>query len=82
VSQRNPEWVLTKNKVQRKKEQGLTEDWYKNIPAIFAPAGRILSPEEIAAAAVHWRSDERGLQAATQWIWNKPACAKLVFCLL
>ena len=60
VNQINPGWVLTENEVQRKKEQGLTEDWYKNIPQLFAPARRILSPDEIAAAAVYWLSDESG----------------------
>ncbi len=56
----NPGWVLTENEVQRKNEQGLTEDWYKHIPELFAPAHRILHAEEIAAAAVYWLSDESG----------------------
>lgn len=60
VNQINPGWVLTENEVQRKKEQGLNEDWYKDIPQIFAPAHRILWSEEIAAAALYWLSDESG----------------------
>lgn len=60
VNQINPGWVLTENEVKRKKEQGLTEDWYKNIPSLFAPSGRIFWPSEIAAAAVYWLSDESG----------------------
>lgn len=60
VNQINPGWVLTENEMQRKKEQGLAEDWYKDIPGLFAPAHRILSPYEIAAAAVYWLSDESG----------------------
>jgi NAD(P)-dependent dehydrogenase (short-subunit alcohol dehydrogenase family) len=60
VNQINPGWVLTETEIQRKKEQGLSEDWYKEISNIFAPAGRILSPAEIAAAAVYWLSDESG----------------------
>jgi NAD(P)-dependent dehydrogenase (short-subunit alcohol dehydrogenase family) len=60
VNQINPGWVLTENEAIRKKEQGLPADWYTAIPPEFAPAGRILHPEEIAAAAIYWLSDESG----------------------
>jgi NAD(P)-dependent dehydrogenase (short-subunit alcohol dehydrogenase family) len=60
VNQINPGWVLTEKEIQRKQAQGLSEDWHKQIPAVFAPAGRILFPEEIAAAAIYWLSDESG----------------------
>ncbi len=60
VNQINPGWVLTEKEIERKKEQGSPEEWYNNIPAIFAPSGRILWPSEIAAAAVYWLSDESG----------------------
>lgn len=60
VNQINPGWVLTENEMKRKKEQGLAEDWYKDIPAVYAPSGRILSPAEIAAAAIYWLADESG----------------------
>ncbi|MEK6783592.1 MAG: SDR family oxidoreductase [Bacteroidota bacterium] len=60
VNQINPGWVLTENEIQRKKEHGLSDDWFKKLPKVFAPAGRILRPEEIAAAAVYWLSDESG----------------------
>ncbi|QNF34945.1 SDR family oxidoreductase [Adhaeribacter swui] len=60
VNQINPGWVLTENEAQRKHEQGLPEDWYKAIPNVFAPAGRILWPSEIAAAAIYWLADESG----------------------
>ncbi len=60
VNQINPGWVLTEIEIQRKKEQGLKEDWYKDLPAAYAPAGRILKPSEIAAAAVYWLADESG----------------------
>jgi NAD(P)-dependent dehydrogenase (short-subunit alcohol dehydrogenase family) len=60
VNQINPGWVLTEKEIQRKREHGLPDDWYKQIPNVFAPAGRILFPEEIAAAAVYWLSDESG----------------------
>ena len=60
VNQINPGWVLTETERQRKQEHGLPEDWYKDLPKVYAPAGRILKPEEIAAAAVFWLSDESG----------------------
>lgn len=60
VNQINPGWVLTENEKLRKNEQGLPDDWYKDIPAVHAPAGRILLPSEIAAAAVYWLADESG----------------------
>ena len=60
VNQINPGWVLTETEMQRKKEHGLAEDWYKDLPAVYAPAGRIIKPSEIAAAAVYWLADECG----------------------
>ena len=60
VNQINPGWVLTENEIQRKKKQDLPDDWFKDIPSMIAPAGRILSPEEIASAAVYWLADESG----------------------
>lgn len=60
VNQINPGWVLTENEAARKKEHGLAEDWYADLPKVYAPAGRILWPEEIAAAAVYWLADESG----------------------
>jgi NAD(P)-dependent dehydrogenase (short-subunit alcohol dehydrogenase family) len=60
VNQINPGWVLTEKEIIRKKEQGLPEDWFKDLPPVFAPAGRILKPDEIAAASIYWLSDECG----------------------
>ncbi len=60
VNQINPGWVLTETEKQRKKDHGLAEDWYKDLPAEYAPAGRILWPEEIAIAAIYWLADESG----------------------
>ncbi len=60
VNQINPGWVLTEKEIQRKREHGLPDDWYTQIPKVFAPAGRILHPGEIAAAAIYWLSDECG----------------------
>lgn len=60
VNQINPGWVLTETEKQRKKDHGLSADWYKDLPPVYAPAGRILWPAEIAAAAVYWLADESG----------------------
>jgi NAD(P)-dependent dehydrogenase (short-subunit alcohol dehydrogenase family) len=60
VNQINPGWVLTETEIERKKKHGLADDWYKSLPSVYAPAGRILQPAEIAAAAVYWLSDECG----------------------
>jgi NAD(P)-dependent dehydrogenase (short-subunit alcohol dehydrogenase family) len=60
VNQINPGWVLTENEAQRKRDHGLREDWYADLPKVYAPAGRILWPEEIAAAAIYWLADESG----------------------
>lgn len=60
VNQINPGWVLTENEIAKKREQGMKEHWYKDLPAIFAPAKRLFTPEEIAAAAIYLISDESG----------------------
>jgi NAD(P)-dependent dehydrogenase (short-subunit alcohol dehydrogenase family) len=60
VNQINPGWVLTDTEQQRKIAHGLPENWFEKIPAVFAPSGRLISAEEIAAAAVYWLSDEGG----------------------
>jgi NAD(P)-dependent dehydrogenase (short-subunit alcohol dehydrogenase family) len=60
VNQINPGWVLTENEAKRKRDLGLDEDWYTHVPKVYAPAGRILFPSEMAAAAVYWLADESG----------------------
>jgi NAD(P)-dependent dehydrogenase (short-subunit alcohol dehydrogenase family) len=60
VNQINPGWVLTENEAKRKHDHGLAEDWYKDIPSVYAPSGRIIHPSEIAAAAIYWLADESG----------------------
>lgn len=60
VNQINPGWVLTEKEIQRKEEQGLRKDWYRDLPSTYAPSGRLLTPAELAAAAIYWLSDESG----------------------
>jgi NAD(P)-dependent dehydrogenase (short-subunit alcohol dehydrogenase family) len=60
INQINPGWILTENEISRKREQGMDDDWPSKLSDQFAPAGRIIAPEEIAAAAVFWISDQVG----------------------
>lgn len=60
VNQINPGWVLTENETVRKRDQGLPVDWYKSIPPLYAPAGRLIASAEIASAAVYFLADESG----------------------
>ena len=60
VNQINPGWVLTEKEIIRKRDHGMPHDWYKELSNVFAPAGRILLPEELAAASVYWLGDESG----------------------
>ncbi len=58
VNHFNVGWVLTLNEIKTKIADGLPTDWYKNIEPQYAPSGKIMPPEKIAAAAVYWLSDE------------------------
>jgi NAD(P)-dependent dehydrogenase (short-subunit alcohol dehydrogenase family) len=58
VNHFNVGWVLTANEYEQKLADGMPADWPEQVTPQFAPSGRILQPEEIAAAAVYWLSDE------------------------
>jgi NAD(P)-dependent dehydrogenase (short-subunit alcohol dehydrogenase family) len=58
VNQMNLGWVLSDNEYKLKVKEGLPADWPEHVPASFAPSGRILTPEQVATAAVYWVSDE------------------------
>jgi len=60
VNQINPGWVLTDNEKINQKQQGMNDDWYKELPDLFAPGQRIFEPQEIASGAVYLLSDECG----------------------
>lgn len=60
VNQVNPGWVLTENEIARKRSQGLDDDWPGRVGPQFAPSGRLIAPEEIAAVVVTLLSDECG----------------------
>lgn len=54
----NVGWVLSENEYAKQVAEGLPLDWPEKIPAAYAPSGRLISTETIAAAAVFWLSDE------------------------
>ena len=60
VNQLNVGWTLTEGEKQAKRDDGLPPDWETKLPERYAPSGRIFRPEEIAAHAVFWLSDEAG----------------------
>lgn len=58
VNQINPGWITTPNEIALKIREGLPEDWIDNVPAAYAPFGRLFTPQQVANHAVFWISDE------------------------
>lgn len=56
VNQLNVGWCTSPNEIALKIAEGLPADWYENVPQDFAPSGRLLTPEEVAAHVVFWLS--------------------------
>jgi NAD(P)-dependent dehydrogenase (short-subunit alcohol dehydrogenase family) len=54
----NVGWVLTDREYAMQVSEGQPPDWPQRVPAVFAPSGRLIKPEEIAAGAVYWLGDE------------------------
>jgi NAD(P)-dependent dehydrogenase (short-subunit alcohol dehydrogenase family) len=50
--------VLTEGEKRVQERQGNPPDWYERVPKEWAPSGRLILPEEIAAAVVYWIGDE------------------------
>jgi NAD(P)-dependent dehydrogenase (short-subunit alcohol dehydrogenase family) len=61
VNQLNVGWTLTPNEFALKMTEGLPNDWPTRVARTFAPSGRLLSPEDVAWAAVYFLSDEAAL---------------------
>jgi NAD(P)-dependent dehydrogenase (short-subunit alcohol dehydrogenase family) len=58
VNHFNVGWVLSPNEYKLKISEGLAPDWHEHPPAAFAPSGKLMTPDLIAAAAVFWIGDE------------------------
>jgi NAD(P)-dependent dehydrogenase (short-subunit alcohol dehydrogenase family) len=58
VNHFNPGWVITPNEYKLKMTEGLPEGWPDRPDPTNVPSGRMTQPEEIAAHAVFWLSDE------------------------
>lgn len=58
VNQINPGWVITANELERKQEHGVKPGWENRLPKEWAPAGHLIDPSVIAAAAVYYVGDE------------------------
>jgi NAD(P)-dependent dehydrogenase (short-subunit alcohol dehydrogenase family) len=58
VNQINPGWVLSANEYRLKIKEGLPADWPDHPPLEFAPSGKLMTPQIMAAACIYWISDE------------------------
>jgi NAD(P)-dependent dehydrogenase (short-subunit alcohol dehydrogenase family) len=58
VNQINPGWVLTDREYHDQIKWGQAPDWPEHLPVVFAPSGRLIAPEAIAAATIYWLGDE------------------------
>jgi NAD(P)-dependent dehydrogenase (short-subunit alcohol dehydrogenase family) len=58
VNQLNVGWTPTENEVALKRDEGLPDNWQEKIPKVYAPTGRLLSPENVAAHVIFWLSDQ------------------------
>jgi NAD(P)-dependent dehydrogenase (short-subunit alcohol dehydrogenase family) len=58
VNHFNLGWVLSPNEYKLKIKEGMPPDWHEHPPIAFAPSGRILTPAQVATAAVYWVGDE------------------------
>lgn len=54
-------WVLTPNEYALKIKEGLPEGWPAHVPKVYAPSGRLMSPADVAWAAIYFLSDEAPL---------------------
>lgn len=58
VNQLNVGWTFTANEDATQQREGRQPGWEKQVPAIFAPSGRLMQPGQIAAHTAFWLSDE------------------------
>lgn len=58
VNQLNVGWTPTDNEICLKRSEGLPENWQEKIPKMYAPSGRLLSPNSVASHIVFWLADQ------------------------
>jgi NAD(P)-dependent dehydrogenase (short-subunit alcohol dehydrogenase family) len=58
VNQLNLGWVLTENEKRLMEEGGHPPDWWRDPPRDGAPTGALMTPAQVATAAVYWVGDE------------------------
>ncbi len=58
VNHLNVGWTVTETEHELKQKEGLPLNWESLIPKTYAPSGRLLHPEDVAAHAVFWASDQ------------------------
>jgi NAD(P)-dependent dehydrogenase (short-subunit alcohol dehydrogenase family) len=64
-NQINPGWVLSEHEDKMQQSLGKPADWHLRLPKNESPSGRIIRPEEVAAMAVFWMSDESAIISGT-----------------
>lgn len=57
INQLNVGWTYTETEHATQLAEGKPEDWLDKVPAVFAPSGTLLKPENIAPHAVFFLSD-------------------------
>jgi NAD(P)-dependent dehydrogenase (short-subunit alcohol dehydrogenase family) len=57
VNQLNLGWVTSPNEIALKIHEGLPVGWEQHVPSVYAPTGRLLTPEEVARHVVFWLSE-------------------------
>jgi NAD(P)-dependent dehydrogenase (short-subunit alcohol dehydrogenase family) len=58
VNQLNVGWTFTANEDATQQREGKKPGWEKEVPVEFAPTGRIMQPEEVAAHTAFWLSED------------------------
>jgi NAD(P)-dependent dehydrogenase (short-subunit alcohol dehydrogenase family) len=58
VNQLNLGWVLTEGEKRLMEAGGHPPDWWRNPARDGAPTGALMTPEQVATAAVYWVGDE------------------------
>ncbi len=56
VNQLNVGWTYTEGEHRTQTSLGASEDWLEQVPAVFAPSGTLLKPEDIAHHCAFWLS--------------------------